>query len=85
MLSHAPCLSPLMHQDIYLEDAVFAAVQSFQQRYGTCVEVTRTAKGWHITAIEGGTFLGDPGRLLRELMNEVLVRSLEERLEQLTP
>jgi len=74
-----------MHHDIYLEEALLSAIQSFQQRYGTCVEVTRTAKGWHITLLEGGTFLGDPSALLRELMNEMLVRSLELRLEQMAP
>ena len=85
MTHHEPCQSPLLHQDMYVEEALRTSLRSYEERHRIGVEVTQEAKGWRITLIENGSFLGHPNTLLREIMNEMLVRSLASKLERITP
>jgi hypothetical protein len=84
MVLHKRFESPLMHYDIYLQEALLGSLQSFSERYGILYEVITEQGGWRICLMERGTFLGDPETLVHELMNAILVQSLELKLEQMT-
>jgi hypothetical protein len=82
---HTRVESPLMHHAIYLHEALLGSLQSYSERYGIRYEVISEQSGWRICLVECGTFLGKPEMLIHELMNAILLRSLESRLEQMTP
>jgi hypothetical protein len=84
MVLHRGVQGPLMHHDIYLHEALLGSLQSYSERYGIRYEVIREQSGSRICLIKCGTFLGEPETLVHELMNTILVRSLELRLEQMT-
>lgn len=84
MVFHKGIQGPLMHHDIYLYEALLGSLQSYSERYRVRYEVISEPSGWRICLMERGTFLGEPETLVHELMNEILVRSLESRLEQTT-
>ena len=79
MVLHKGVQGPLMHYDIYLYEALLDSLQSYSERYGICYEVISEKSGWRICLMERGTFRGEPETLVHELMNTILVRSLEFR------
>ena len=75
---------PLLHRDIYLEGAVRDTLQRYCETYGVrCTYATETA-GWRITVRGAGTLHRACETLLQEIMNAILARSLELRLEDMT-
>jgi hypothetical protein len=84
MVLHKRVESPLMHYDIYLQEALLGTLQSFSERYKIHYEIIRQQSGWRICLMERGTFPGEPETLVHELMNVILVQSLESKLEQMT-
>lgn len=84
MVLHKRVESPLMHDIIYLQEPLHGTLQSFSERYKIHYEVIREQSGWRICLMDRGTFPGNPETLVHELMNAILVQSLESRLEQMT-
>jgi hypothetical protein len=76
--------SPLLHHDIYRQDAVRATLRWYHETYGVQCTYTTTNAGWQLTILEVGIFCGEGETLLREIMNMILARSLELRLEDMT-
>lgn len=76
--------SPLLHHDIYREDAVRATLRWYHETYRVRCTYTTANAGWQLTIVEAGIFRGGGETLLREIMNMILARSLELRLEDMT-
>jgi len=75
--------SPLLHRRIYLEDAVHNVLQRYHETQNILFEVTTERHGWRITLIDASDMIRNYETLLKELMNEILVQSLEARLEDM--
>jgi len=75
--------SPLLHRRIYLEEAVHHVVQRYHESRSIPFEVTTERHGWRIRLIDASNMIRDYETLLKELMNEILVQSLEARLEDM--
>ena len=75
--------SPVLHHDIYHEDAVRATLRWYHETYGVQCTYTTANVGWQLTLIEAGIFRGEGETLLREIMNMMLAHSLELRLEDM--
>jgi len=73
--------SPVLHRTIYLEDAIRDALQWCKETYGIAFEVISKQQGWSLILTPQHTPHEDCARLLKQVLNEVLVRSLETRLE----
>jgi hypothetical protein len=76
--------SPLLHHEIYREDAVRATLGWYHETYGVQCTYTTAHAGWQLTLVEAGICCGESETLLREIMNMILARSLELRLEDMT-
>jgi hypothetical protein len=71
----------LLHHSIYLEEAVHNVLQRHHALRSIPFEVTTERHGWRITLIDASDMIRNYETLLKELMNEILVQSLETRLE----
>jgi len=81
MMSDSFLHSPVLHRTIYLEEAIRDAVQWCRESYGITFEVISEQQGWSITLTQQHPPHEDCARLLKQVLNEILVRSLETRLE----
>jgi hypothetical protein len=75
--------SPLLHHSIYLEEAVHHVLQTYYETRSIPFEVTTERHGWRIRFIDDSDMIRDYKTLLKEMMNEILVQSLEARLEDM--
>jgi hypothetical protein len=73
----------LLHRRIYLEEAVHHVLQTYYETRSIPFEVTTERHGWRITLIDASDMLRNYETLLKEMMNEILVQSLEARLEDM--
>jgi hypothetical protein len=84
MVLHKRVESSLLHDAIYLQEALLGSLHAYSEKYGIRYKVIREQSGWRICLMERGTFPGEPETLVHELMNAILVQSLQSRLEQMT-
>jgi hypothetical protein len=73
----------LLHRSIYLEEAVHHVLQRYHEARSILFEVTTERRGWRITLIDASDMVRNYETLLKEIMNEILVESLEARLEDM--
>ena len=75
--------SPLLHRRIYLEEAVHHVLQRYHETRSIPFEVITERHGWRIGLTDASDMIKNYETLLKELMNEILVQSLEARLEDM--
>ena len=75
--------SPLLHRRIYLEEAIHNVLQRYHEARSILFEVTTERHGWRIRLIDASDIIRNQETLLKETMNEILVQSLEARLEDM--
>ena len=83
-MDHERLESPLLHQDIYRKDALNTVLSWYHATYRTAFAITAEPRGWRLRLMDAGTFGGKDKVLLWEVMNAILVQSIETRLAGVT-